>query len=377
MKRTCKKVDIASLELITQAVYDCFRHGKKRRRADTRHLFARHLGVTVKLARVALHERNDLYHEGVHRIAVWLQGCILRRELKLPRFRQEMRVDPSSRKRRKISILGIRQLLFDHIAVLGMQDLARRIGEYQVSSIRGRGAAYGKRAIERWLAKSANKYAVKMDIRDFYGSVKRSVLMAWLHRRVRNDALLWLIGELVNSAPEGMAIGSYLSQTLANVYLSDLYHLAMEECRSKRGARQVTHALFYMDDMLLVGTNKRQLRYAAFRLMERAGELGLQIKPNWQVHRITRQHPVDMMGFRFSHGLTTLRKRVFRAARRMLIRAQRACRAGRRWMSPRRARRIASYHGYTCAVACRGFLQRVAAELSFNIAFNSTHYAEN
>ena len=376
MKRTCKHVDITSLELIVPAVYECFRPYKKRHRADTRALFARVLDITPRAARQVLAEKGELYHEGIQRIARWLQKKIATRRLGLVPFRQEMRIDPSSKKCRKISVLGIRQLLFDHIAVSGMQELAKRIGEYQVSSIRGRGAAYGKRAIERWLAKSSSRYAVKLDIKDFYGSVKRDILMAWLAKRVHNDGLLWLVGELVHSSPQGMAIGSYLSQTLANVYLSDLYHLATERCRSKRGTRQVAHALFYMDDMLLIGPNKRQLRYAAFRLMERAGELGLQVKPNWQVHRICQAHPVDMMGYRFSRGITTLRKRIFKAARRVLIRARRACCRGLR-MGAHRARKLASYHGYTCAVACEKFLRRVGAEITYRIAFNSTRYAEN
>ena len=110
--------------------------------------------------------------------------------------------------------------------------------------------------------------------------------------------------------------------------------------------------------------------------MERAGELGLQVKPNWQVHRICQAHPVDMMGYRFSRGVTTLRKRIFKAARRVLIRARRACRRGLR-MGAHRARKLASYHGYTCAVACEKFLRRVGAEITYRIAFNSTRYAEN
>lgn len=358
------------------AVYECFRPYKKRQRADTRALFARVLGMPVRAVRDVLRERGAAYDEGVRRIARWLQGKLAKRQLGLIPFRQEMRIDPSSKKRRKISVLGIRQLLFDHIAVAGLKELAARIGEYQVSSIPGRGAAYGKRAVERWLAKSSNRYAVKMDIRDFYGSIKRPVMMAWLAKRVKNEGLLWLVGELVNSSPAGMAIGSFLSQTLANIYLSELYHLAMERCRSKRGTRQVAHALFYMDDMLLIGSNKRQLRYAACKLVTAAGDLGLQVKPNWQVHRVCKAHPVDMMGYRFCHGVTTLRKRIFKAARRVLIRARRALRKGWR-MGPQRARKLASYHGYTCGVAVGKFLRRVGAAYTYKIAFNSTRYAQN
>lgn len=371
MKRVCKAVKIDDLELIIQATYACLRPAKKRQRADTRAMFARLLEITKSQAKRVLMKRGELYDEGVRRVALMLQECIIRRELNLVPVRQEMRQDPSSKKMRLISILGIRQLLFDHVAVLGMQELAARIGEYQVSSIPGRGAAYGKRAVERWLAKVSCKYAVKMDIRNFYGSVKREVMMEWLRRRVKNEPLLWLLRQLICNAPEGMAIGSYLSQTLANIYLSDLYHLAMERCVNKRGKRQVKHALFYMDDMLLLGTNKRGLKAAAQALTTRAEELGLEVKPEWHVFKITPQRPVDVMGFRFSHGMTTLRKRIFKAARRAILRAGRSYRKRGR-IGLRMSCRLASYHGYMLTTACKCFLHRTGAHLIFQTAFKQT-----
>lgn len=369
MKRCCKHVRIDSPDVIRPALYECFRPAKKRRRSDTRALFAHVLDISRRQADKALKERGELYHEGIERIARMLQDSIRRRDLRLLPIRQQVRIDPGSKKPRLISILGIRQLMLDHVAVYAMKELSRRIGEYQVSSIPGRGAAYGKRAIERWMGKASCKYAVKLDIKNFYGSVNKDKLMAWLAARVKNEPLLWLVRSLLHQCPKGISIGSYLSQTLANVFLSDLYHLAMERCRSKRGTRQVTHALFYMDDMLLLGANKRQLRYAAFTIMQRAGDLGLQIKPAWQVHRISTLHPVDMMGFRFSHGLTTLRKHIFKSARRALIRARRRLKRGVQ-LTRRLAHSLASYHGYTCSTACVAFLRRVRAQISCQTAFN-------
>lgn len=376
MKRVCKNVDITNPLLIEAAVQECFTPAKKRKRADTRRLFARMLNISPSAARRALERRDSVYMEGVKRITAMLQESIAARSIKLKPITQQRRFDPSSGKTRTISILSIEQLLLDHVAVMGMRELAARVGEYQVSSIKGRGAIYGKRAIERWVRQKSCRYAVKLDIRDFYGSVQRPILMQWLTAHVKNEPLLWLVDRLLYTSPRGMAIGSYLSQTLANIFLSDLYHEATERCISKRGTRQVSHALFYMDDMLLIGPNKRQLRYAAFHLMERAGEMGLQVKPQWQVHRITKKHPIDMMGYRFSPYCTTLRKRIFKLARRPLLRARRAYRHGKR-MGCRRAVRLASYHGYTARTACHDFLHRVGAVYIFKIAFTTISNAYN
>lgn len=376
MKRVCKNVDVTDAALIEEAVLECLRPAKKRQRADTARLFARVLGVSRRKAGAVLRERGTLYMTAVRKIGEELAESLRAKRLRLPKMTQEMRQDPSSKKFRKISILGIHQLMFDHIAVRGLRELSRRIGEYQVSSIPGRGAAYGKRAVERWLRDGGGKYAVKMDVRDFYGSIKRPVLMKWLHRHVKNRQLLWLVGQLVYSAPEGIPIGSFLSQTLANIYLSDLYHLAMEGCTSKRGRHQVAHAIFYMDDMLLLGSNKRQLRFAAQKLVTAAGELGLQIKPTWQVHRVSPGHPLDMMGYRFAQGVTTLRRRVFKAARRALLRGRRELRKTGE-MCRKRARQLASYHGYMQGVACQSFAAGADAWRVFTIAFTSTDYGKS
>ena len=130
MKRVCKNVKIDDPQLILRAVYECFRTAKKRKRADTCVLFARVLGFSKSATKRALLSKDENYHEGVRRIAAMLRDSIIKRQLNLTKIRQEVRQDLSSRKLRLISILGIRQLAFDHIAVLALEELSARIGEY-------------------------------------------------------------------------------------------------------------------------------------------------------------------------------------------------------------------------------------------------------
>lgn len=373
MKRKCKGVDITDLDLIIEALYSCFKPIKKRLRFDTIEMFAEKLNVSKRKARVILKNRSEGYNEAICLIAEDLQRDLREHTLKLTPIRQCVRIEPSSRKERVISVLGIRQLMLDHIAVAGLSESAKRVGQYQVSSIKGKGASYGFQAIRRWLSKKSCKYAVKLDIKNFYGSVDKDVLMGWLSRRVKNKELLRLVDSLINTVQEGIAIGSYLSQTLANVYLSDLYHLVTERCRSKRGINQVKHALFYMDDMLLLGTNKRHLFRAANTLIRYAKNvLGLAVKPNWQVYRVTHEHPVDMMGYRFSHNRITIRKRVFKTLRRTLIRIK-----YRSNLTLHAARRMASYYGYLVNTDSKGFLKHQKACQILDKAFQYIKYEES
>lgn len=74
-----------------------------------------------------------------------------------------------------------------------------------------------------------------------------------------------LIRTLLSTIDHGIPIGSFLSQTIANIYLSDIYHMVMEKTSGV-----VQHALFYMDDMLLLGQNKKKLKNVVTMVIDRA-----------------------------------------------------------------------------------------------------------
>ena len=257
-----------------------------------------------------------------------------------------------------------------------MEELTRRIGVTQVSSIKGRGAHYGKKFIEKWLRNNKSlKYAVKLDIKDFYGSLDITLLLLWISRRIKNTKLLWLISSLLGVIPKGLPIGSFLSQTIANIYLSDIWHYAKERLIYRRNLSRsgnyhktmhaVKHCLFYMDDMLFLGTNKRRLKSACKAIVAFIeNTLHLKVKSDWQIHKISVNHPIDIMGFRFSHNLTTLRKRVFRLARRSIIRAKRKVR------SLKFCVRLMSYKGYMDYTASKTVLYKLNAVKFFQKASN-------
>lgn len=377
MKRCCKKVSITNLGLITAAVIECLNPSKKRKRRDTIYMFRGYLAGVSK-GRVIRHLRSkdEVFYDVCHRIAKDLQTDIMNGNLQLtiPKIRE--RVDAGSGKTRKITILNIRHLLLDHVAVKGMDELVRRIGITQVSSIKGRGAHYGKKFIEKWLrGNKPPKYAVKLDIKDFYGSIDKAVSHNWFTRRIKNPGLLWLIDSLVGVIEKGIPIGSFLSQTIANLYLSDVWHYAKEHLtysrksssryRADKTVHAVKHCLFYMDDMLFLGTNKRRLKSACKAIVAFIeNTLRLKVKSDWQIHKISVNHPIDIMGFRFSHNLTTLRKRVFRLARRSILRAKRKVR------SLKFCARLMSYKGYMDYTASKTVLYKLNAVKFFQKASN-------
>lgn len=135
-----------------------------------------------------------------------------------------------------------------------------------------------------------------------------------------------------------------------SVHHQILDHVATERLAKLRRRRDgtvvrhrlVTHVLFYMDDILLVGRGKADLRMAARMLSAYLRRfLHLDVHPEWNAKRLALE-PIDMVGFTFRpHGRVNIRHGVFLRARRNFRRARRTASIPV-WL----ARRLASYYGY-------------------------------
>ena len=158
--------------------------------------------------------------------------------------------------------------------------------------------------------------------------------MSWLDKKIKNDDLLWLVNEILKSFDKGLSIGSYLSQNLGNLYLSDLYHQI--ECVKHRDKKVVKFQAFYMDDILICGDNSRQLIKVAKLIESEAIKLGLSIKSNWQVVNLDKGF-IDMVGFRIYKTHKTVRRRNLKRIRRAYLRFD---------DSLKKSQRIIAYYGY-------------------------------
>lgn len=351
MKTYCKDVDITKREFISRCVYQCLQ-GKYTRR-DVLELLSRQLGRSKsELKRDYKKNGASAMNREAERVIDVVQGEILRHELALKPIRYMDKVDSSSNKTRRIGIQDIKQQIYDYIAVEGLRPILRRIGEYQCASIPGRGQKYGVQAVQRWMRNPRIRYAAKLDIQKCFESIEHGAVMAWLRKRVRNDTLLWLVETLLSTFEQGLSIGSFLSQYLCNLYLSDLYHYASESLYRVRKRRKgddvrvnlISHVLFYMDDILLLGTNAKDLHHAVNLICDKAKAMKLRIKKTWSVFSVQGAEFVDMMGVRIYKTHMTIRSYVFRRIRRAYAHALR--RIKQHLAIPASlARRCASYYG--------------------------------
>ena len=340
MKRLCKDIDITDRGLISRTVYACLKD--KYKRNDTIKYISQVAGIKEKYVRYIYRRYGKpAMNPFTELIITELQNEIINGQVSFPAIWYREKIDGSSGKIRRIGIQNIKQQLYDYIAVEGMKPLLKRIGEYQYASIPKRGTTKGKQVISCWIKNRNMRYFAKLDVKKCFESIDHDLLMTFLKKYIKNEKLVWLIRTLINSFEKGLSIGSYLSQYLCNLYMSVLYHYIMERLyKTRRGKRinLIRHCLIYMDDILLIGSRKRDMEMAAKKIIQKADEMGLTIKDNWQVRSID-ETPIDMMGFKIYRTHTEIRGRIF-------LRVRRSFRRARKELTLRISKKCLSYYGY-------------------------------
>lgn len=180
--------------------------------------------------------------------------------------------------------------------------LMKGMYEYSCGSIPGRGPEYGRKHLRRWLDTDYRntKWCLKLDIEKFYPSVDNEVMKAAFRRKIKDKDCLWLIDTIIDSA-HGLPIGNYTSQWFSNFLLEPLDHFIKEQLR-------IPYYMRYVDDLVLLGPNKKKLHQARKEIEAFLTKMKLRIKPNWQVFMVDKR-AIDYLGFRFFRNRTILRKR--------------------------------------------------------------------
>ena len=321
-------------KLIQRAVYECL--DGKYTRNDTLRMLSEYSHLSSEYIKEMIEQcGKSAVFPIVEAIVDGIKEELNQEKLRFPSIWYREKIDSSSQKLRKIGIQNIKQQLYDYIAVEGIKPFTKYIGEYQCAAIKGRGQSYGIRAIRRWMRNRSIRYAGKADIKKCYPNIPKDKLMEFLHRHIKNDKLLWLIRTLVNTFDEGLSIGSYLSQFLCNLYLAQLYHEISENMykirKKKNGEKErinlVKHVLFYMDDLLILGTNAKDVHKAIDLVIKKAKVMGLEIKSDWIVFKTVEKRKddgsfIDMMGVRIYRNHITIRQRVFLRVRRAYKKAK-------------------------------------------------------
>lgn len=284
--------------------------------------------------------RVEREHGSANELIDEIHREIRNRTLSFRPIRRYVHHEPTNGKVRVIGVESVKQQVCDYVAVDALRPLLdARLGFYQCAGVPGKGQRLCRTALRKWSREGG--YFVKVDVRQCYPSCSPEVVLRVLRKYVKSQDVLYVCERLMSTYDRGMEIGSYFSLCALNLVLSFAYHHVEGLGKVRRGRWRplVSHQIWHMDDCLLMGRDKRDLRRAA-RSMERflRDELGLALKP-WKVCRVSATERPDMGGWVAADGRCTLRGGTF-------VRGRRAYRRFRHGPSLPGARRVCSYWGW-------------------------------
>lgn len=209
---------------------------------------------------------------------------------------------------------------------------------FTCASLKDRGIHYASKMLSKWMNEDyeGTQYCLKLDMKKFYPSANREILKKLLRKKFKDKDLLWLLDKIVDSMnnadiqslnlsqeykdlysrpDKGIPIGSYLSQFLANFYLTYFDHWLKEELKCK-------YVIRYMDDVVILSNSKKELHETITRIQDYLSQnLDLEVKNNWQIFP-TGVRGIDFVGYRHFYGYKLLRKSTYKRCKRKMKQMQ-------------------------------------------------------
>jgi hypothetical protein len=186
------------------------------------------------------------------------------------------------------------------------------------------------------------RYVLQCDVEQFFPAVDHAILGDILARKIQDEQVLWLIGQILASGqgvlaeeyqmvwfpgddlfavlrPRGLPIGNLTSQFWANCYLNAFDHFVKRELRCPGYVR-------YVDDLALFSDDKAELWRWRTAIVTRLARLRLTIHPAAQPRPVTEGIP--FLGFVIWPDRRRLKQRKGLHYRRQLVRLLAAYEAG-------------------------------------------------
>ena len=307
---------VINLTNIEMAFYESLNNSKKRKRKD----------IQYKLENIDVFAKkiqNNFHISGKYTIKIMNDrntGKV--RELLVPRYFPD-------------------QIIHHALTRQTLPYINKKIMHECCCSIKGRGTLYGSMLVRKALKIKGVKYYAQFDIKKYFPNVNQDILVKQLENIFKDKQIIDLYKEIIYSVPNGIPLGNYTSQSLSNLYLTPLDRYIKQMLRIKYYVR-------YADDFVIIGRNKRELNRAIPLIANfLKNVLKLEIHENVKVYSIY-ERPIDFCGYKHYKEFTTIRKRNWKKARRMLLRETNLA----------RAKRLMAYLGYIIHSSSYNIIQR-------------------
>jgi retron-type reverse transcriptase len=181
---------------------------------------------------------------------------------------------------------------------------------YACRSGRGHHAAMVK--LHGWIKGAPHRYLLKCDIRKFFPSIDRAILVQLLGNRIKDEPFMACLTKLILTAPgTGIPIGNLTSQLFANLYLNELDQFVKRKLR-------IRHYIRYMDDFILIVDSREEAQLLRNEIQSFLKEkLNLALSPQ-KVMIGPCKEGVAFLGFHLKPELIRLRGSLFRRMKRRI-----------------------------------------------------------
>ena len=147
-------------------------------------------------------------------------------------------------------------------------------------------------------------FILKADIKDYYPSIDRSILVRLIREKIADEGIIWLLEKFINlkTKDKGISIGNPLSQLFANIYLNELDYFIKQALREKFYLR-------YADDFVVLNRRLKPLLKTKQRIKGfLKARLHLELNPH-KTRIVFTNSGVDLLGYRIFYFHRLIRKR--------------------------------------------------------------------
>lgn len=193
--------------------------------------------------------------------------------------------------------------------------------DQNVATRKGKGTSYANKLLVKYLNKliinNKNKpiYCLKLDISKYFYSIDHDILLEKLKLKIEDQDVINLIKTLIGETnkeyfnekvlfynkkynidiPEyknnkGLSIGAMTSQFLAVFYLNDIDHFIKENLKCK-------YFIKYMDDYLILDTNKENLKVIWKKIEEKLHKNKLLLNKKSNIYRL--DNGINFLGYKY------------------------------------------------------------------------------
>lgn len=208
-------------------------------------------------------------------------------------------------KERKITISAIfPNKILDYLLTDQFEPIITKSFYYWcVGNVKGKGKNVAIDYVEKHIKNY--KYVIKLDVEKFFHNIDKGILYNQIRRKISDKDFLDMYASVIGKDGKGLELGLNSSQSLANLYLTELDYFIKQELKAKVYIR-------YGDDMLIMGNNKRKLHHYIRKIQQYLKDnLKLTLNNSYQLYNLSRGDFVSFIGYRFSHKKTLLKQNTF------------------------------------------------------------------